>query len=46
MSYEYLEEEMSRVNQKKLIEPKEISNCIIKLIDDDIKSGSVIIMEG
>jgi len=46
MNPEYLKEEMKRVGQEKLIEPKEISNRIIKLIEKDIKSGSVIVMEG
>ena len=46
MNPEYLKEEMKRVGQEKLIEPKEISTRVIKLIEKDIKSGSIIVMEG
>ena len=45
MDDEYLKDEMKRVNQKKLIEPREISERIIKVINDNIESGSIIIME-
>lgn len=45
MNPEYLKEEMNRVGQKRLIEPKEVSNKVIGIIESDIKSGSIIIME-
>lgn len=45
MNPEYLEEELNRIGQKKLIEPKEVSNKVIELINNDIESGSIIIME-
>ena len=43
---DYIKEEMNRVGQKKLIEPKEVSNKLIEIIENDIPSGSIIIMEG
>jgi len=43
---DYIKEEMNRVGQKKLIEPKEVSNKLIEIIESDIQSGSIIIMEG
>lgn len=46
MNQDYLKEEMNRVGQKKLIEPKEVSQKLIEIIESDIKSGSVIVMEG
>lgn len=46
MNQEYLEEELLRIGQKKLIEPKEVSNEVLKIIEDDIESGSIIVMEG
>lgn len=44
MNQEYLKEEMKRINQKKLIKPDEISKKIINIINDDIKSGEIIVM--
>lgn len=46
MNTEYLEEEMNRVGQKKLIEPKEVSRKVLDIIESDIQSGSIIVMEG
>jgi len=46
MNPDYLQEELSRIGQKKLIEPKEVSNKLIEIIESDIKSGSIIVMEG
>ena len=43
---DYIKEEMNRVGQKKLIEPKEVSNKLIEIIEKDIPSGSIIVMEG
>lgn len=45
MSPEYLKEEMERIGQKKLIEPKDVSNKLINIIKNDIESGSIIVME-
>lgn len=42
---DYIREEMNRVGQKKLIEPKEVSKKVIEIIESDIESGSIIIME-
>ncbi len=46
MNPEYLEKEMNRIGQYKLIDPKEVALKILFLIDSDYKSGSVIVMEG
>ena len=46
MNEEYLKGEMKRVKQKRLIEPKEISTCIMEIINKNIDSGRIIIMEG
>lgn len=45
MNQEYLEEEMNRVGQKKLIEPTEVANKVIEIVESDIESGSIIVME-
>ena len=45
MNQDYLREEMNRIGQKKLIEPKEISTQIINLVNSNKKSGSVIVVE-
>ncbi|MBQ2946947.1 MAG: SDR family oxidoreductase [Bacilli bacterium] len=46
MNKEYLKEEMTRIGQKKLIESKEVAYKVIKLIESDLESGSVVVMEG
>lgn len=46
MNQEYLNEEMKRVGQSKLIEPREVAYKVIELIDSNKKSGSIVIMEG
>ena len=46
MNPDYLEEEMNRVGQKNLIDPKEVSHKVLDIIESDIESGSVIVMEG
>ncbi len=45
MSQEYLKEEMKRIGQSKLINKSEVAKGVIDLIDSNIKSGSVIVME-
>ena len=45
MNPDYLEEELRRIGQKNLIEPKDVAKKVIKLIESDLKSGSVIVME-
>jgi len=45
MNPDYLKEEMERIGQKKLIEPKEIAKKVMNLIESNIKSGSIIVME-
>lgn len=46
MNLEYLTDELRRVKQTRLIEPLEVAHKVIELIYSDIKSGSVIVMEG
>ena len=46
MNPDYLEEEMKRVGQSKLIEKEDISKKVIELIESDSISGSIIVMEG
>lgn len=46
MDPEYLQNELKRVNQKRLLTKAEVSNKIIEIISsDDIKSGEIIRME-
>lgn len=45
MNQDYLKDELKRINQKQLIEPKDVANEVIKIIDSDLNSGSIIIME-
>ena len=45
MNSDYLKEEMERIGQKQLIDPKDVAHKIINLIESDIKSGSIIVME-
>ena len=45
MNQDYLKEEMDRVGQKRLIDPKVISNKIIDIINSNLDSGSLIVME-
>ena len=45
MDQEYLQSELKRINQKRLLEPVEISDKIIELIESDIKTGSIIRIE-
>jgi len=46
MNQEYLEDELKRIGQNKLIEPKEVSNKLLEIVEDDMPSGSIIVMEG
>ena len=46
MNPEYLEEEMNRIGQNKLIEPTEVSHKVLDIIESDMESGSIIVMEG
>lgn len=45
MNLEYLKDEMERIGQKQLIDPKEVANKVMKLIESDLKSGSIVVME-
>lgn len=45
MNPEYLKEELNRVGQKKLIEPREVAQKVLMLIESKIKSGSIVVME-
>lgn len=45
MSPDYLKEEMLRVGQYKLIDPKDVAKKVLEIIDNNIDSGSIIIME-
>lgn len=45
MNQDYLKEEMNRIGQKNLIEPTQIAKKVIKLIESNLKSGSVVVME-
>ncbi len=45
MNPDYLKEEMKRIGQSKLIEPKCIANKVLDLIESNKTSGSIIVME-
>ena len=45
MNQDYLKEEMGRIGQLNLIDPKDVAKKVINLIESDIKSGSIIVME-
>ncbi len=45
MNKDYLEEEMRRIGQKKLIEPIEVARDIVALVGSSVKTGSNIVME-
>ena len=45
MNQDFLKEDMERIGQKKLIDPKLVANKVIKLIQSDLKSGSIIVVE-
>ena len=45
MNQDYLKEEMNRIGQKNLIDPKAVARKLMYLIQSNIKSGSIIVME-
>ena len=45
MNPEYLNAEMKRIGQNNLIEPTQIAKKVIKLIESNLKSGSIVVME-
>lgn len=45
MDEDYLKKEMKRIGQSKLINKEEIAKKIIEIINSDIKSGDIIVME-
>ena len=45
MNPQYLKEEMERIGQNELIDPKEVANKVKELIESDINSGSIVVME-
>lgn len=45
MNEDYLKEEMKRIGQKNLIEPSDVAKKVIKLIESNLKSGSIAVME-
>ena len=38
----FLEEELKRTNQKRLLEPNEVANKIYDIANSEIKTGSII----
>lgn len=44
MNPQYLKEEMERIGQNELIDPKEVANKVKELIESDINSGNIIVM--
>ena len=46
MDKEYLNSELKRINQKKLINPKSIYDVIIDCINKDTKTGSIVRIDG
>ena len=44
MNQEYLKDEMKRIGQRELIDPKNIANKVIELIHSNLESGSIIVM--
>ena len=45
MDQDYLNSELKRIGQRKLIDPKMVAKEIIKIKDSNMKSGSIIVME-
>ncbi len=45
MNQNYLKDEMNRIGQKELIEPKVIFNKVIELVNSNKESGSIIVVE-
>ena len=45
MNQDYLSEEMNRIGQKKLIDPKTVAKNLVNLVNSNLKSGSIVVME-
>ncbi len=45
MNQEYLTNELNRIGQKNLLEPSDISKSILKLIEEEPKSGTIVVLE-
>lgn len=45
MNQDYLKEEMNRIGQKQLIDPRIIASKVINLVQGNTKSGSIIVVE-
>lgn len=45
MNPDYLQEELDRIGQRKLIEPNEVSSKVLEILESNTKSGSIIVME-
>lgn len=45
MNQDYLRDELKRINQKKLIEPKEVAKKVVNILESNLKSGSIVVME-
>lgn len=45
MNPDYLKDELNRIGQQKLIEPEMVAQNVLNIIDSDLKSGSIVIME-
>ena len=45
MNQDYLKGEMKRIGQKKLIDSSEVANEVIKLINSNKESGTIVVME-
>lgn len=46
MNQDYLKNELKRIGQYKIIEPNTVADKVIEIINSNIKSGSIIVMEG
>lgn len=45
MNPEYLKSELERIGQKKLLEVSEVSSKVLEIIENEIPTGSIIVME-
>lgn len=45
MNQDYLKEEMNRIGQRKLIDPKEVAKKVREVVDSKISSGSIIVID-
>ena len=45
MNPEYLKSELERIGQKKLLEVSEVSSKVIEIIENEMPTGSIIVME-